>query len=53
MMPDDLTKPLSEKQLRDLFAYLKHAGQVPLLASKENWRRSSSTARIWRAGTAT
>ncbi len=36
MMPDDLTKQLNAAQLRDLFAYLKHPAQVPLLANAEN-----------------
>ncbi len=34
MMPDDLTKPLSETQLKNLFAYLKHTQQVlPLMTA--------------------
>lgn len=36
MMPDDLTKPLTETQLKNLFAYLKHTQQVPTLADAEN-----------------
>jgi putative membrane-bound dehydrogenase-like protein len=36
MMPDDLTKPLSESQLKNLFAYLKHTQQVLPLADAEN-----------------
>jgi putative heme-binding domain-containing protein len=36
MMPDDLTKPLNEVQLRNLFAYLKHTQQVLPLADAEN-----------------
>ena len=31
MMPDDLTKTLSEQQVKNLFAYLKYPQQVPLL----------------------
>jgi putative membrane-bound dehydrogenase-like protein len=36
MMPDDLTKPLTEGQLKNLFAYLKHTQQVLPLADAEN-----------------
>ncbi len=36
MMPDDLTKPLTEAQLKNLFAYLKHTQQVLPLADAEN-----------------
>ncbi len=36
MMPDDLTKPLTETQLKNLFAYLKHTQQVLPLADAEN-----------------
>lgn len=36
MMPDDLTKPLNETQLKNLFAYLKHTQQVLPLADAEN-----------------
>lgn len=36
MMPDDLTKTLSEPQLRDLIAYLKLPRQVPVLATADN-----------------
>jgi len=35
-MPDDLTKPLNETQLKTLFAYLKHTQQVLPLADAEN-----------------
>ncbi len=35
MMPDDLTKQLSEIEIRALFAYLKNPTQVPQLVSKE------------------
>jgi putative membrane-bound dehydrogenase-like protein len=36
MMPDDLTKPLNETQLKNLFAYLKHTQQVLPLADADN-----------------
>ena len=36
MMPDDLTKPLSEVELRNLVAYLRHNQQVPMKATAEN-----------------
>ena len=36
MMPDDLTKTLNDTQVRELFAYLKHPAQVPMLATAEN-----------------
>ena len=36
MMPDDLTKQLTETQLKNLFAYLRHTQQVPMLADAEN-----------------
>jgi putative heme-binding domain-containing protein len=36
MMPDDLLKPLTEGEVRSLFAYLRHPNQVPLLATPEN-----------------
>jgi len=36
MMPNDLLKPLSEKEVRSLVAYLSGRGQVPMLATAEN-----------------
>jgi putative membrane-bound dehydrogenase-like protein len=36
MMPDDVLKPLSETEIRALVAYLRHPGQVPMLATAEN-----------------
>ncbi len=36
MMPDDITKPLSDLQVRDLVAYLKFNAQVPILGDAEN-----------------
>jgi putative membrane-bound dehydrogenase-like protein len=36
MMPDDLTKQLTERDLRALVAYLRHNAQVPILATPEN-----------------
>ena len=36
MMPDDITKPLSDVQVRDLVAYLKFNAQVPILGDAEN-----------------
>jgi putative membrane-bound dehydrogenase-like protein len=36
MMPDDQMKPFSEKEVRALFAYLRHNQQVPMLATTEN-----------------
>ena len=36
MMPDDLTKQLSEPDLRNLIAYLRYPSQVPMLLTKEN-----------------
>jgi putative heme-binding domain-containing protein len=36
MMPDDLLKPLSEGEVRALFAYLRHPNQVPILATPDN-----------------
>jgi putative membrane-bound dehydrogenase-like protein len=36
MMPDDLTKPLSEVEVKHLIAYLKHPQQVPMKATEEN-----------------
>jgi len=36
MMPDDLTKPLTETQLKNLFAYLKHTQQVLPLMNADN-----------------
>lgn len=38
MMPEDLLKPLSEMEIRSLFAYLSHPNQTPLLATPENSR---------------
>ncbi len=36
MMPDDVTKPLTESDVRALIAYLQHPKQVPLLATADN-----------------
>lgn len=36
MMPDDQLNPFSEKEVRALFAYLRHNEQVPMLATEEN-----------------
>jgi putative membrane-bound dehydrogenase-like protein len=36
MMPNDLTTPLAEADIRNLIAYLKHTQQVPMLATAEN-----------------
>jgi putative membrane-bound dehydrogenase-like protein len=36
MMPDDVLKPLSETEIRALVAYLRHPGQVPMLATADN-----------------
>ncbi len=36
MMPDDLTKPLNEVDVKNLFAYLKHPQQVAMKATAEN-----------------
>jgi putative membrane-bound dehydrogenase-like protein len=36
MMPDDQLNPFSEKEVRALFAYLRHNQQVPMLATAEN-----------------
>ena len=30
MMPEGLLQPFRDEQVRDLIAYLRHAGQVPL-----------------------
>jgi putative membrane-bound dehydrogenase-like protein len=38
MMPDDLLKPLSDAEVRELFAYLRHPTQVPILATPDNAR---------------
>ncbi|MBX3399819.1 MAG: DUF1080 domain-containing protein [Gemmataceae bacterium] len=35
MMPNDLTKQLKDSEIRNLIAYLRHAGQVPALATAE------------------
>ncbi len=35
MMPDDLTKPLNQRELRSLVAYLASPAQTPLLATAE------------------
>jgi putative heme-binding domain-containing protein len=36
IMPDDQMKPFSDKEVRALFAYLRHNQQVPMLATAEN-----------------
>ncbi len=36
IMPNELLKPLSEHEIRSLFAYISGPGQVPLLASPKN-----------------
>lgn len=36
MMPDDQMKPFSDREVRALFAYLRHTEQVPMLATTEN-----------------
>jgi putative heme-binding domain-containing protein len=36
IMPDDQMKPFSDKEVRALFAYLRHNQQVPMLATTEN-----------------
>jgi putative membrane-bound dehydrogenase-like protein len=36
MMPDDLTKQLSEPELKNLIAYLRHSQQVPMKATADN-----------------
>ena len=36
MMPDDLIKPLSQRELRSLVVYLASPAQVPMLATGEN-----------------
>jgi putative membrane-bound dehydrogenase-like protein len=36
IMPDDQMKPFSDKEVRALFAYLRHTAQVPMLATAEN-----------------
>jgi len=36
MMPDDLTKPLSQAEIVALFAYLRHTAQVPIRATADN-----------------
>jgi putative heme-binding domain-containing protein len=36
MMPDDLTKPLTDLDVRNLIAYLRHNQQVPMKATAEN-----------------
>lgn len=36
MMPDDLTKPLTDADVRNLVAYLRHNQQVPMKATAEN-----------------
>lgn len=36
MMPDDLTKQLTEKEVKNLIAYLRHPNQVPMKATAEN-----------------
>jgi putative membrane-bound dehydrogenase-like protein len=39
MMPEDLLKPLSEREIRSLFAYLASPVQTPLLATEENCKQ--------------
>jgi putative membrane-bound dehydrogenase-like protein len=36
MMPDDLTKQLTEVEVKNLFAYLRHPNQVTMKATPEN-----------------
>jgi putative membrane-bound dehydrogenase-like protein len=36
MMPDDLLKPLTETEVRALIGYLRHSGQVTILATPDN-----------------
>ena len=36
MMPEDILKPLSEVEIRSLFAYLQAPNQVPMLANTDN-----------------
>ncbi|QEL16099.1 PVC-type heme-binding CxxCH protein [Limnoglobus roseus] len=36
MMPNDLTKQLTERDVRNLIAYLRHPQQVPMKATAEN-----------------
>ncbi len=36
MMPEDMLKPLSEIEVRALFAYLRNPSQVPMLGTPEN-----------------
>ncbi|OWK46868.1 PVC-type heme-binding CxxCH protein [Fimbriiglobus ruber] len=36
MMPDDLTKQVTERDLRALIAYLRHNAQVPILVNADN-----------------
>lgn len=36
LMPDDQIKPFSDREVRALFAYLRHPQQVPMLATLEN-----------------
>jgi len=36
MMPDDITKQLSEKDVKNLIAYLRHPQQVPMKATADN-----------------
>jgi putative heme-binding domain-containing protein len=36
LMPDDQLKPMTDNEVRSLFAYLQSPGQVPLLATKDN-----------------
>jgi putative membrane-bound dehydrogenase-like protein len=36
MMPEDMLKPLSESEVRALFAYLRNPTQVPTLATPDN-----------------
>ncbi len=38
MMPDDQLKPMSDHEVRSLFAYLQSPRQVPLLATADNAR---------------
>jgi putative heme-binding domain-containing protein len=36
MMPDNLLQPLTDREVRNLFAYLRYARQVPMLATSDN-----------------
>lgn len=57
MMPEDLLKPLTDQEIRDLIIYLRQPAQVPMIASPEttplffngkdlaNW---NGTPEVWR-----